>query len=261
MPKIVFVLNFLFKPKKLNIGSGRRAWIGWSLLDEISDLNIINTKFSENTKLNFQSDSQLIVYSSHFFEHIDTLTTNNLLCEIKRVLKHDGYLVIKIPDYDAVLESYFNGSYELISKFSFAGLPEGWHRHGVDNSIENKLSMIFAGYFTRGYGDHFLNRGELDKTNGYHGPAKIQKETLMQILESKNPALISENLVSLIKKDASFHRFNHQQAWSNYQFEKYVTDFGFKLLKLTPGIESYLLRNIRDFKLMSDISSYFIFQK
>jgi SAM-dependent methyltransferase len=251
----------LFKPKKLNIGSGRRAWIGWSLLDEISDLNIINTKFSENTKLNFQSDSQLIVYSSHFFEHIDTLTTNNLLCEIKRVLKHDGYLVIKIPNYDAVLESYFNGNYELISKFSFAGLPEGWHRHGVDNSIENKLSMIFAGYFTRGYGDHFLNRGELDKTNGYHGPAKIQKETLMQILESKNPALISENLVSLIKKDASFHRFNHQQAWSNYQFEKYVTDFGFKLLKLTPGIESYLLRNIRDFKLMSDISSYFIFQK
>ena len=83
----------------------------------------------------------------------------------------------------------------------------------------------------------------------------------MQILELKNLALISENLVSIIQEDASFYRFNHQQAWSDYQFEKYVTDFGFKLLKLTPGIECYMLRNIQDFKSMSDISSYFIFQK
>lgn len=231
------------------------------MLDEISDLNIVYTKFSEYTKLNFQSDSQLIVYSSHFFEHVDVLTTNNLLVEIKRVLKPDGFLVIKIPNYDAVLESYFNGNYELIPKFSFGGLPEGWHKHGVDNNIENKLSMIFAGYFTRNYGDYFLDRGENDQTNGYHGPAKIQKKALMQILESKNPALISENLVSIIQEDASFYRFNHQQAWSNYQFEKYVTGFGFKLLELSPRIESYMLKNIRDFKSMSDISSYFIFQK
>ena len=35
--------------------------------------------------------------------------------------------------------------------------------------------MIFASYFTRDYEDHFSNPGELDKTNGYRGPVKIQK--------------------------------------------------------------------------------------
>ena len=231
------------------------------MLDEISDLNITNTKFSKNTKLDFQSDSQLIVYSSHFFEHIDILTTNNLLFEIKRILKPNGFLVIKIPNYDAVLESYFNRNYELILKFSFAGFPEGWHRHGVENNIENKLSMIFAGYFTHDYGDHFLNPGDRGSTNGYHGPAKIQKENLIKILESKNPALISEDLVRIIKEDTSFYRFNHQQAWSNDQFKKHLTSFGFQFLELTPRIESMMLRNIPDFKFMSDISSYFIFRK
>jgi SAM-dependent methyltransferase len=202
-----------------------------------------------------------MVYSSHFFEHVDILTSNNLLFEIKRILKPNGYLVIKIPNYDAVLESYFNGNFELILKFSFADLPETWFRHGVENNIENKLSMIFAGYFDFNYGDHFLNPREIDGTNGYHGPAKIQKGALQQILESKNPALISKNLVSIIREDKGFYRFNHQQAWSNYQFEEYLSGFGFKLIQLTPRIENYMLRNIPDFKFMSDISSYFIFKK
>ena len=218
-------------------------------------------KFSGKTKLNFQPNSQLIVYSSHFFEHIDVETTNNLLFEIKHVLSPNGFLVIKIPNYDAVLESYFNRNHDLITKFSFAGLPESWHKYGVDKSIENKLSMIFAGYFTHDYGDHFLNAGKIDNISGYHGPAKIQKSELVEILKSKDPALISKKLVQIIRKDSNFYRFNHQQAWSADQFEKYLNSFGFHLMKLTPELERYMLKNIPDFTLMSDISSYFIFKK
>ena len=194
----VYLINSLINSKKVNIGSGKRAWVGWTLLDEITDLNIQRAKFSEKTILDFRSNSQNMIYSSHFFEHINRNVTEKLLEEAFRVLTSGGFLIIKIPNYDSVLDSFFRGDYEVINNFSFGNLPKSWPLHGTEDNIESRVSMIFAGYYTRSYGEHFTDPESVDEELGYHGPAKISKNELLEILNTKNPAFISDRLVEEI---------------------------------------------------------------
>ena len=261
LARIIFYLNLVIKPKNLNIGSGKRAWIGWNLLDEIHDLNIDYVKFSENTNLNFESNSQILVYTSHFLEHVNYYTALRVLQEAKRVLHPKGYLVVKIPNYDSVLKSYFNGDHQYIEKFGFGNLPKSWPKYMVEDDVESKVSMIFAGYYTHNYGDHFLKPEEANIELGYHGPAKLPKSEVLKILTLKDPHKISEKLVNLIKKDSEFYQFNHQQAWSNEQFKNFLKELGFQLIYITSELENYLSKKIPDYYSMSKISSYFLVKK
>jgi predicted SAM-dependent methyltransferase len=260
-PILVFVINSIIRPKKLNIGSGKRAWIGWNLLDEIDDLNISYVRFSKQTELKLDSDSQCLIYSSHFLEHIDFETARQVLLEARRVLNLNGYLVIKIPNYDSVLSSYFNGDHKFIEKFSFCDLPKLWPYHMVENNIESKISMIFAGYYTQSYGDHFLRPDKLNLELGYHGPAKLSTIKVREILKLNDPAVICEKLVSVIRSDPEFYRFNHQQAWSNRQFGYFLEGLGFKLISITPHLKNELANQIPDYYSMFEISSYFVLKK
>jgi hypothetical protein len=121
--------------------------------------------------------------------------------------------------------------------------------------------MIFAGYYTHNYGDHFLKPEVANIELGYHGPAKLPKLEVLRILKSKDPREISEKLVNVIKKDPEFYQFNHQQAWSNEQFKTFLKELGFQLIFITPELENYLSKKIPDYYSMSKISSYFLVKK
>ena len=260
-PVAVFVLNKFLIRKKLNIGSGKRDWLGWNLVDEVNGLNIRNIKFRQDTNLPFKTSSQKLIYSSHFFEHIGPSQLSKVLSEIYRVLSLDGLFIIKLPNWDNVLDTYFSKNFKYIESFPFGDLPQSWPLHAVANNVENKMSMIFAGYFTKYYGDYFINNSSGSSIIGYHGPAKIAQKELIQIFESRNPNKISNKLSSIIKKDPDFYRFNHQQAWSANQFESVLNSSGFKLLSADQSLVRYANRNIPDFMSMKDISSYYFANK
>lgn len=260
-PIVIFLLNKFLIRKKLNVGSGKRDWLGWNLVDEVNGLNIRNIKFSQDSDLPFKTSSQKLIYSSHFFEHTSPSQLSKVLSEIYRVMSPNGLFIIKLPNWDKVLDTYFSKDFNYIESFPFGDLPQSWPLHAVENNIENKMSMIFAGYFTKHYGDYFINNNSGSTIKGYHGPAKINLEELIQIFKSRDPNKISNMLSSIIKKDPDFYRFNHQQAWSKNQFESLLNLSGFRLLSADQSLIRYAYRNIADFESMKNISNYYFVNK
>ena len=245
--------------KYLNIGGGplfREP--GWINLDSAkSDINQFPFAFTEDCILPIPTGTVHLVYSSHCFEHLSDGTVLQLLREIRRVLRPGGELVIKIPNYQLVKDALENRDASFFDKWDLDEIAKTWAVNGVTDSLENRASMIYCGYWNRQYGDHFSGAGQVGCL-AYHGPAPINDDILSEVLKNKSDHQIAGQLRSIVMDRGQAHGFNHQNAWSEEEFvtllgsnkytiistdvEKVKTQFGW-----IPGISH-----------LDDISSYYV---
>jgi predicted SAM-dependent methyltransferase len=90
---------------KLNIGCGDNPKSGWINIDLLSPRGDLALDMRE--PLPFADNSVAIVYSEHFFEHLDYPgDAQRFLKECRRVLKPGGVFSVGVPDTQWPLEAY-----------------------------------------------------------------------------------------------------------------------------------------------------------
>lgn len=258
---IIIWINNFYPKKKSNLGSGIRNWIGWNLFDNIEYPNISFIEFSALTRIPLKDSSQKLVYSSHFFEHISEDVAAHLLKECHRIMKHNSILLIKLPDYDTLLKEFLSGKYKITKKYGLDKVASHWSNFNVKNNYENWISMIFAGFYSKNYGEHFKSRNSVDLINGFHGPARISSKKLRDIFNQKSPQVIARDLAEIITKDPIFYKFNHQSAWSEKEFVNLALSASLKRIDIDLKVEKKLRKIIPDFDNMKEISKYYLFYK
>lgn len=258
---ITIHINIFYPKKKANLGSGIRNWIGWNLFDNIEHPNISLVEFSNLTRIPLKDSSQNLVYSSHFFEHISENVVAHLLEECHRVMKQNSMLLIKLPDYDILLKEFLSGKFRITKKYGLDKIALHWSNFNVENNYENWISMIFAGFYSKNYGEHFKLRNSVDLINGFHGPARISSRKLRDIFDQKSPQVIARDLAKIINKDPIFYKFNHQSAWSEREFNNLALSASLKRIEIDLNLEKKLRKVIPDFDNMKEISKYYLFIK
>ncbi len=97
--------------QRLQLGAGKKPRPGWFNID----LNI-ETQFRHDGTialrhdlregLPFQDDYFDVIYSSHFFEHLDTTNGMELMAHCLRVLKPEGVFRAALPDVRPMFKAY-----------------------------------------------------------------------------------------------------------------------------------------------------------
>lgn len=208
---------------RLNIGGGRGQAKGWLNLDAIAPMPF---HFALDNKFPLDKNSQELVYSSHALEHIPQDVVNYILDESYRVLNRHKDIIIKIPDFDLVLQHWRAENHEFFDKhWGLRKLIPTWKNKGVPDTIDYRCSMIFCGIWNHAYGDHFS--GKINRNpNAYHGPVPIPIEQLKNLLGTGKPSLISATLRQEALKYNNI-TFNHQTAWSKEKFIELLRSHGF----------------------------------
>src|ERR1700691_1421403 len=115
----------LLRPSKINLGSGTTRKDGFLNIDLFpgGDLTL-----DLRRPLPFESDCCEIIFSEHFFEHIDYPNpAYDLARECLRVLKPNGQIRLSVPDTEWPLLDYPEG---IDSGFFRAAKENAWWRPG-----------------------------------------------------------------------------------------------------------------------------------
>lgn len=247
----------------INIGGGVNFnYSGWVNYDEFSSAPKSRIKFSNKVKLPYPSGQAETVYSSHCFEHLDDETVDNLLRESHKTLKPGGRLVVKLPDFDRILQE-LNRNYrsEILNPYIWGleNLVSTWDLEQGDRLEERVAAMIFCGYWIS-KGNIFSG---LKHQATYHGPARISAERNRRILNGGHtPHWISKLYVNEVLKnyDLSNIGFNHRNAWGKAEFISLVESTGFEFIKSSNTVLE-CWRSIPTINEMSSISVYYEFKR
>ncbi len=97
------------KDLKLNVGAGSKAKEGWVNVDLHAAADV---KTDARRKLPFRSGSASMVYSEHFFEHLEyPEEAMSFLAESFRVLAPGGLFSVGVPDTELCLRAYAAGNF------------------------------------------------------------------------------------------------------------------------------------------------------
>lgn len=77
-----------------------------------------------------------LVYMCHILEHVKRNDLQNVLLEMKRVLKHGGVLRLSVPDFDRLMDVY-NASNKNIGAISHQLMGGQDHEYNVHYSVFN----------------------------------------------------------------------------------------------------------------------------
>lgn len=135
-------INF-FKDKsnlKVNIGCGSCGKEGWINMD-YSEYNTVNCIYDCKTYLPFSSNSVKLIFTEHFFEHIDYVSEVPIfLKECFRSLQKDGVLRIIIPDAEKFLRAYVsNGWGDMIKT---RPLTDNLYDQLMGYTYETKMQLV-----------------------------------------------------------------------------------------------------------------------
>lgn len=205
---------------KANIGGGR-GWKheGWTNLD-------VSTGFAltPDCVFPFADDSLELAYSSHCLEHLDDATVDRVLSETWRCLKRGHPFVIKIPDFEQVLERWRAGDEAYFDHWGMQDVTRTWASKGVPVNIDSKAAMIFCGWWNDAYGDEFGNRNP-QAAGAYHGPALVPNHDYACFKNYESPHLAAIRLA--ISAEGYPHKkavhFNHRNAWSRAEMWELLT--------------------------------------
>ena len=251
-----FYNKFFCSDRKVSIGGGKVAWPDWRIFDAISVEPRDRIIFSQQTVIPIKTDSVEIVYSSHFFEHLDDECLSQVISEAFRILEPNGILLVKLPDFDLVLEKLKSRDHSFFDKWGMHKLLRLWENCGVADTIENRASMIFCGVWNQAYGDHFSGKINLSG-DAYHGPVPGGGEKLLQIVDMK-PSEISRELVHSLKGK---WEFNHRNAWSFSEFSNLLQGHGFEVISKEEKKVMNEFQFIPDIGKMGEISKYYLARK
>lgn len=95
------------QPDKLNLGCGDiyvtdEDWLNYDYLPHSDNVK----KIDLGKPFPLKSETFVLVYSSHFLEHLTSTTLKLVLQESFRVLKKGGIIRIVVPDFDEMIQRY-----------------------------------------------------------------------------------------------------------------------------------------------------------
>ena len=107
---------------KVNLGCGKDVKNGWlnidlcvPAIDCTSCRDTVLMSYDLRLGLPLESHSCSIIYSSHFFEHLEFRHGLKLMTDCHRVLKHGGTFRLALPDYREIFRAYIQGNSEYFS--------------------------------------------------------------------------------------------------------------------------------------------------
>jgi len=213
----------------LNIGGGPgfRA-DGWLNLDEMQNVAGEGFIFDATCIVPLADKSVRLVYSSHTLEHLDDPTVARLLEESHRVLAPDGTLVIKIPDFDALLAAYRNDDFAYLDLplWNMPAVVNTLANRGMVDSIATRTAWLFCGWWNREFGHLFGNYSPY-RPGAYNGPPVLTQDRLKGILAMYSPHDIAARLREHVVAKEKHYTFNHQNAWSRKEFITLLQDHDF----------------------------------
>ena len=234
---IVKFVNFFMKTDKVSIGSGRRNWFGWDLLDRSIYPTITYTSFTNNTKL--KPKKYRVIFCSHFIEHIEDDVFLNLLDEIKKSSDVNTKILFIYPNFEMFYDAFHSDNTEdeflEITNMLYSPFVGMWNNHNVSDNRFNRISQMFCDYSNFSFGHPYLiKNNNLTDDKSYHGPAKISEIKLREIFREKNFKKISNQLKVFCLKDKDFHVFNHMNPWHIEDLKKIFIDKNFKIISQDP---------------------------
>ncbi len=247
-----------FSFRGVNIGGGPTFQSpGWINLDAVA-AGREAFSLSPSAVLPLADASIDLVYSSHCLEHLDDATVHQVLMEARRVLQKHGHLLLKIPDFERTIRSWKSNDSAFFSddNWGFGQVSKTWSRKGVVDDIASRASMIFCGYWNPQYGDHFRHETNVFDPASYHGPAPLPRRKVARILKSGSPHEIAQALRQHVQSNEPHPTFNHQNAWSQAEFDSLLVDHGFKVLTWDGEDLCRAYVGIPDIGAMQDISLY-----
>jgi SAM-dependent methyltransferase len=246
---------------RLNIGGGRKFnHRGWINLEGVPNPNNpFPFALTPDCIFPAASGSIGIVYSSHCLEHLDDATVARALAEARRVIADDGRLVIKLPDFDAVLAAWKGRDRAVFfdRKWGLQDIVHSWPARGVADDLDARAAYTFCGFWNAAWGEHFTDAPQARNVSAYNGPPVQIAQIAPELTRLSSPHEVARRLrEAVLQSERDFH-FNHQNGWSRMEFCRLLEASGFSVVSMDaaavrdrngdiPGIES-------DF----EISAYF----
>jgi predicted SAM-dependent methyltransferase len=143
---------------KINLGCGFTPIQGWENLDILDHPGII--KHDLTKPLPYEDSSIDLIYSEHFFEHLDEVDGFRLLQSCYKTLKPSGVLRISMPSLDEILKIYntWDTSYQYfhphIKQFSNPNQFINWAFFGESSTLEK--NKFLNGAISTNDGHKFL---------------------------------------------------------------------------------------------------------
>ena len=250
------------RPDAINVGSGLRDWgPKWLLLDALNHPSVSQIDINPECLFPAVTSQSSLVYSSHHIEHLPDSAVERVLSEAYRCLRAGGKLLLKIPDFDLFVSAYIAQDFSLQHQIGVGKVLWSWANKGIETTPENIFSMMFCGYWTKDYGDHFSREVNRDSPLAYHGPANVAPENLNELMATKDPHLISQELCKVAAMDPHFSAFNHQNAWSKVQLIALAERQGFRVVEDSKSaILQLFSEQIPDLREMQNFSLYLVFE-
>ena len=214
----------------LEIGGGGVNHPGWLNLDAANG-------FALTPACKFPLSEADIVYSSHCLEHLDDATVDRVLSEARYVCK--GNLVLKLPDFEQVLERWRAGDEAYFDQWGQAGVWPTWKNLGVPVNIDSKAAMIFCGWWNDVYGDEFGGRRNPNAPGAYHGPVPVNQGRMKGTLSGG--AFVDNGIHWIAGEfktcltdicEIKGAHLNHQNAWSRAELCALLLKHGFAVASL-----------------------------
>ena len=219
----------------LNIGGGPNFIApGWMNMEVVkSFVNPNPFELTADAGFPLKDGSVRIAYTSHCLEHLDAKTVQKVLSEVSRVLKRDGHFVIKLPDFDRVLDAWRRSESGFFSSefWGYDSVVGTWASRRVSDCLDCRAAMIFCGFWNSSYGDHFAEKISTNE-KAYHGPAVADVEFIRKLKNGHTPSQISAILSKVVIENEKDYRFNHRSAWSRKELEGLLIASGFQVVTL-----------------------------
>jgi len=152
--RLSFAKRWLIKPAFAKNSDGKLlVHIGCGKINSPEFINIDAQPFahvhivtSDITHLpSFDNETVDLVYMCHILEHIKRNNLQNVLSEMKRMLKNGGILRLSVPDFDRLIEVYNDSGKDMnaISRQLMGGQD---HEHNIHYSVFNykRLSALLG---------------------------------------------------------------------------------------------------------------------
>ncbi|MFB9887614.1 methyltransferase domain-containing protein [Balneatrix alpica] len=246
----------------LNVGGGRFVYPEWYNVDINADENYaIFNDFSGVEKLPIENSSIELAYTSHCLEHLNDAQVDFVFREVNRILHSSGAFLVKIPDFDWLLEKCKINDKSAFSDelWNFPCATQTWKNSGVEDTIENRCAYLFCGYWNAAFGNLF-DKYDVNAEGAYNGPPKIEEDVLKQWICSSSPKEFVDLLRKLVKERKGI-TFNHQNAWSVEELEVVAKGHGFNLLSVDRDKIVKRYSYVPGIKEMYAISAYYLFVK
>jgi len=172
---------------KLHLGCGKRDFGSEWIHVDGGDFPHLHSH--DITKLDFESNSVDLIYSSHVIEYFDREEIKFVFKEWHRVLKPNGLLRVAVPDFKAMAELYIKGA----SLSTFLGPIYGKHVMS-GKTIYHKTAYDFVSLKNvleqNGFGDVM----EYDWRKTEHSNFDDHSQAYVPHMDKENGKLISLNV-------------------------------------------------------------------